>query len=65
MGFWSGSEPASGGEGGCSQGLAEHKDAVVHAILTFAMTQSSVKGTAQGAPPSTKSTEWKGPHRRR
>jgi Zn-dependent M28 family amino/carboxypeptidase len=47
-----------------NQGLSEHSDAAVHAILTFAQTQSSVKGTDQGS--STKSTQqkaWKGHHR--
>ena len=46
------------------QGLSEHSGAAVHAILTFAETQSSVKGTDKGS--STKSTqqkEWKGHHR--
>jgi Zn-dependent M28 family amino/carboxypeptidase len=43
------------------EGLSEHSDAAVHAILTFAQTQSSVKGTGQAA--STKSKEWKGHHR--
>jgi hypothetical protein len=27
-----------------NQGLSEHSDAVVHAILTFAETQSAIKG---------------------
>ena len=31
------------------QGLQEHKDAAVHAILTFAQTTSSVHGTAKGS----------------
>jgi Zn-dependent M28 family amino/carboxypeptidase len=43
------------------EGLSERSDAAVHAILTFAQTQSSVKGTGQAA--STKSKEWKGHHR--
>ncbi len=43
-----------------AQGLDEHSDAAVHAILTFAQTRSSVNGTAQGAPPSTKPHDWHG-----
>jgi Zn-dependent M28 family amino/carboxypeptidase len=42
------------------QGLAEHKDAAVHAILTFAQTNSSVQGTAKGSPAATKPGDWKG-----
>jgi Zn-dependent M28 family amino/carboxypeptidase len=43
------------------KGLSEHSAAAVHAILTFAQTQSSVNGTAQGA--SKQAKEWKGHHR--
>jgi hypothetical protein len=43
------------------RGLSEHSDAAVHAILTFAQTESSVNGTDQGT--SKKSKEWKGHHR--
>jgi Zn-dependent M28 family amino/carboxypeptidase len=43
------------------QGLSEHSDAAVHAILTFAQTESSVKGTGKGA--STKPKEFKGHHK--
>jgi Zn-dependent M28 family amino/carboxypeptidase len=45
------------------QGLAEHSDAAVHAILTFAMTSSSVNGTGQGSSQATKPTDWKGSRR--
>jgi Zn-dependent M28 family amino/carboxypeptidase len=44
-----------------NQGLAEHSDAAIHAILTFAETQSSVNGTGQGG--SKKAKEWKGHHK--
>ncbi len=44
-----------------NQGLSEHSDAAVHAILTFAETQSSVKGTGTGG--SKKAKEWKGHHK--
>ena len=40
------------------QGLEEHKDAAVHAILTFAQTTSSIHGTAQGS--AMKPGDWKG-----
>jgi hypothetical protein len=43
------------------QGLSEHSDAAVHAILTFAQTESSVKGTGQGG--SKKPKEFKGHHK--
>jgi hypothetical protein len=43
------------------QGLAEHSDAAIHAILTFAETQSSVNGTGKGG--SKKAKEWKGHHK--
>jgi Zn-dependent M28 family amino/carboxypeptidase len=43
------------------QGLSEHSDAAVHAILTFAQTQSSVKGTGEGS--STKPKEFMGHHK--
>jgi hypothetical protein len=44
-----------------NQGLSEHSDAVVHAILTFAETQSAVNGTGKGA--SKKAKEFKGHHK--
>ena len=44
-----------------NQGLAEHSDAAIHAILTFAETQSSVNGTGKGG--SKKAKEWKGHHK--
>ena len=40
------------------KGAAEHKDAAVHAIWTFAQTESSVQGTSAGTP--VKSGDWKG-----
>jgi Zn-dependent M28 family amino/carboxypeptidase len=43
------------------QGLSEHSDAAVHAILTFAQTQSAVNGTGKGA--SKKAKEFKGHHK--
>jgi Zn-dependent M28 family amino/carboxypeptidase len=43
------------------EGLSEHSDAAVHAILTFAETQSSVNGTGKGA--SKKAKEFKGHHK--
>jgi Zn-dependent M28 family amino/carboxypeptidase len=42
------------------QGLAEHKDAAVHAIATFATTTSSVSGTNRASSKSTKTWDWKG-----
>jgi Zn-dependent M28 family amino/carboxypeptidase len=42
------------------QGLEEHKDAAVHAVLTFAQTTSSVNGTDKGSPSATKDWDWKG-----
>jgi len=42
-------------------GLSEHSDAAVHAILTFAETQSAVNGTGKGA--SKKAKEFKGHHK--
>ena len=44
------------------QGLEEHSDAAVNAILTFAQTPSAVNGTDKGCPSSTKSWDWKGNH---
>jgi Zn-dependent M28 family amino/carboxypeptidase len=44
------------------QGLEEHSDAAVHAILTFAQTTSAVNGTSQGSPMSTKPWDWHGDH---
>ena len=43
------------------QGLSEHSDAVVHAILTFAQTTSAVNGTEKGSPSSAKPFDWHGP----
>jgi Zn-dependent M28 family amino/carboxypeptidase len=43
------------------EGLSEHSDAAVHAILTFAMTQSAVNGTGNGS--SKKAKEFKGHHK--
>ena len=43
------------------KGLSEHSDAAVHAILTFAQTQSSVNGTGTGS--SKKAKEFKGHHK--
>jgi Zn-dependent M28 family amino/carboxypeptidase len=45
------------------QGLEEHSDAAVHAILTFAMTPSAVNGTDKGSGKSIKSWDWKGNER--
>jgi Zn-dependent M28 family amino/carboxypeptidase len=45
------------------QGLDEHSDAAVHAILSFAMTRSSVNGTGKGSARATKPMDWKGHHR--
>jgi hypothetical protein len=42
------------------QGLFEHSQAAVHAILTFAQTTSAVNGTDKGSSRSTKSWDWKG-----
>jgi len=44
------------------QGLDEHSDAAVHAIVTFAQTTSAVNGTDKGSTSSTKSWDWKGDH---
>jgi Zn-dependent M28 family amino/carboxypeptidase len=43
------------------QGLSEHSDAAVHAILTFAQTTSAVNGTEKGSPSSMKPFDWHGP----
>ena len=43
------------------QGLDEHSDAAVHAILTFAMTNSSVSGTARSSAAATKPMDFHGP----
>ena len=43
-------------------GYKQHKDAAVHAILTFAQTTSAVNGTDQGAGSSTKDVTWHGNH---
>ena len=45
------------------QGLAEHSDAAIHAILTFAQAPSSVNGTSRRSGTALKSWDWKGPHR--
>jgi hypothetical protein len=45
-----------------NQGLSEHSDAAVNAILTFAQTTSSVNGTDKGSSASTKAWDWKGDH---
>jgi hypothetical protein len=42
------------------QGLAEHKDTAVHAILTFAQTTATVSGTDKGSTTATKASDWKG-----
>jgi Zn-dependent M28 family amino/carboxypeptidase len=47
------------------QGLSEHSDAAVHAILTFAQTTSAVNGTDKGSASSTKPYDWKGNHQLR
>ena len=46
-----------------NQGLDEHSDAAVHAILTFAQTTSAVNGTDKGSTTSSKNLDWKGHHR--
>jgi hypothetical protein len=46
-----------------NKGLDEHSDAAVHAILTFAQTESAVSGTDSGSTTSTKPKEFKGHHR--
>jgi hypothetical protein len=45
-----------------NQGLSEHSDAAIHAILTFAETQSAVNGTGRGGG-SKKAKEFKGHHK--
>jgi len=42
------------------KGYAEHKDAAVHAILTFAQTTSAVNGTDNGSSGFTKESDWRG-----
>ena len=45
------------------QGLDEHSDAAVHAILTFAQTTVRGERHRQGGPPTaTKPWDWKGDH---
>ena len=44
------------------QGYKEHKDAAVHAILTFAQTTSAVNGTDKGSSNSAKEWSWHGDH---
>jgi hypothetical protein len=47
-----------------NKGLDEHSDAAVHAILTFAQTESAVSGTDKGSSTtSTKPKEFKGHHK--
>ena len=46
-----------------NQGLSEHSDAAVHAILTFAQSQSSINGTGKGG--SKKAKDFKGHHKMR
>jgi len=41
------------------QGLDEHSDAAVHAIWTFAQTNSAVQGTGQASPTATKPFDWR------
>ena len=43
-------------------GLDEHSDAAVDAIVTFAQTNSAVNGTAKGSTSSTKPSDWHGNH---
>ena len=43
-----------------NKGYTEHKDAAVHAILTFAQTTSAVNGTDKGSSSSTKESDWRG-----
>ena len=45
------------------QGLSEHSDALVHAVLTFAQTTSAVNGTEKGSPSSMKPFDFHGPKR--
>ena len=42
------------------KGFKEHKDAAVHAILTFAQTESAVNGTDKGSSNSAKEWDWHG-----
>ena len=44
-------------------GLDEHSEAAVHAILTFAQTNSSVNGTARSSTTATKAFDWHSPFR--
>jgi Zn-dependent M28 family amino/carboxypeptidase len=44
-------------------GLEEHSDAAVHAILTFAQTESAVSGTDRGSSTKSKPKEFKGHHK--
>jgi Zn-dependent M28 family amino/carboxypeptidase len=46
-----------------NNGLDQHSDAAVHAILTFAETSSAVSGTGRGSTTSTKSKVFKGHHK--
>jgi hypothetical protein len=46
-----------------NEGLDEHSDDAVHAILTFAETSSAVSGTDKGSTTSTKPNEFKGHHK--
>jgi hypothetical protein len=44
-----------------NQGLAQHSDSMVHAVLTFGQTTSAVNGTEKGSPSSRKPFDWHGP----
>jgi Zn-dependent M28 family amino/carboxypeptidase len=46
-----------------NQGLSEHSDAAVHAILSFAETSSAVTGTDKRSTTSSKPKEFKGHHK--
>ena len=43
-----------------NQGLSEHSDAAVHAILTFAQSGSAVNGTEKGSSTAIKPFDWHG-----
>jgi len=46
-------------------GHVQHKDAAVHAILTFAQTTSAVSGTDRTSATATKHADWRGHHQKR
>ena len=46
-----------------NKGLSEHSDAAVHAILTFAQSESGVNGTDKGSTAATTPKEFKGHHK--